>query len=411
MASGPASAHPCPVCAAPLDRPFVRLQGVPAQCHRLCRSRAAALAVERGTLALMHCATCGHVSNEDFDPGLVAYGEDYENALDGSAWFRRYADDLAHRLVDRYGLRRRTIVEIGCGQGAFLKTLCRLGDNRGIGFDPGHRGANGEVGEPDVELIRGPFDPAGLARPADAVVCRHVLEHLADPAELLHQVRAALGEAPGGLLYLEVPNGMHMFRDLQVWDLIYEHPQHFSAGSLARLLADCGFAVADLREDYGAQFLAAEAHPAGVPIGEEPGGPLHGTPASAQTARFADAYRHSVERWRDWLARLDAAGGRAAIWGAGSKSIAFLNAIHRDDLTDGDRAGDPIPYVVDVNPLKHGCYVPGTGHPILAPAAVGDDPTAAILILNPIYRGEIEAQVADLVPRPDRRPAVVSVLL
>ena len=402
MATGSEPSRACPVCAAPIGATFLRLPDAPAQCHRLQHSREAALAVARGTLALNHCSACGHVSNSAFDPDLVAYGEDYENALEGSPSFRRYAEELASRLVERYGLRERTIVEIGCGRGAFLKTLCRLGGSRGIGFDPGHRGDAEEADAPDVTIVAGYFDPARLPQAPHAVVCRHVLEHLPEPAALLREIRDALAGAPDGLLYLEVPNAQYVFRDRQVWDLIYEHPQYFSAGSLDRLLTDCGFIVDDLREAYGAQFLSAEARPTGSASREAPASAPDDVPSAAQIARFAAAYQHTVERWHDWLSRLAAVGGRAAVWGAGSKTIAFLNAVGPDGA---------VPYVVDVNPSKHGCYVPGTGHPIMAPAQVADDPTAAILLLNPIYRGEITAEIAALVPQADRRPALVPVLI
>jgi len=55
-----------------------------------------------------------------------------------SPFFRAWHEGLAQRLIDRYSLRAKKIIEIGCGKGEFLALLCDLGHNRGIGFDPAY---------------------------------------------------------------------------------------------------------------------------------------------------------------------------------------------------------------------------------------------------------------------------------
>ena len=43
-------------------------------------------------------------------------------------------------LVDRHELQNKTLIEISCGKGDFLKLLCQLGANTGYGFDPSYVG-------------------------------------------------------------------------------------------------------------------------------------------------------------------------------------------------------------------------------------------------------------------------------
>jgi hypothetical protein len=50
--------------------------------------------------------------------------------------------------------------------------------------------------------------------------------------------------------------------------------------------------------------------------------------------------------------------------------------------------------VIDVNPAKQGRFLPGTGHPIVAPDRAAA--MAAVLVLNPNYTAEVAAALAGL---------------
>jgi hypothetical protein len=49
--------------------------------------------------------------------------------------------------------------------------------------------------------------------------------------------------------------------------------------------------------------------------------------------------------------------------------------------------------VIDVNPAKHGKFVAGTGHRILAPEQLDAEGVAAALVLNPNYVREISERL------------------
>jgi len=76
-----------------------------------------------------------------------------------------------------------------------------------------------------------------------------------------------------------------------------------------------------------------------------------------------------------------------ALWGAGSKGVAFLNAVP---------AAREIAAVVDVNRRKHGLHVPGSGQQVVAPERLRDDPPDLVIAMNPLYRDEIAALLRDL---------------
>jgi SAM-dependent methyltransferase len=343
-------------------RPFLALDGLPVLVGQLFERCADAVAAPRGSIRLGFCPACGMIHNHAFDPDLVGYELGYDNALHFSPLFRRYATDLADRLIDTYDLHGKTVVEIGSGDGAFLELLCARGGNRGIGFDPSieqqpaTRDPNGLV-----RFVRAPYPDAGAHQRADLVCCRHVLEHLTRPDELLAGIRRALGD-DAAALYFEVPDGRYLLAHGEPWDVIYDHPAHFTPPVLRHLFERNGFTVVRLAAAFAGQYLQVDAVPAATPA--------PAAIAAEEVAAVADpvgAFAERVDRTitdaRRHLDELLGSGATVALWGVGAKGVTYLNLI--------DPAGR-IPCAVDLNPRKHGMHVPGTGTPILPPDHLRD---------------------------------------
>lgn len=378
----------CPVCRAPAGAPFVEIERVPVFCNVQWPTREEAAAAARGDIRLAFCDDCGMIWNTAFEPGLVEYEAAYENSLHYSDVFRRYAAHLAARLVERYDVRDKDILDIGSGNGDFLTLLCGLGGNRGVGFDPSYRGPDHvAAGAGSVRFVRDLYSSAHAETPADLVCCRHVLEHVVDPAELLATLRRLLATRPDAVLYFEVPAAEYVLEHLSAWDVIYEHCSLFSAPALRRLFVGAGFAIRDLGFSYGGQYLWVEAAPGEVQ------GAVGGAPESvADLARLSRDFERRFRRLlHDSRAMIDdlAARGPLAVWGAGSKGVTFLN------LVASARNGDSV-VVVDVNPRKQGKHVAGRGNRILAPHELPEAAPATVLVMNPLYRREVERALADL---------------
>src|SRR5215203_2323186 len=129
----------CPACGAGDLRIFHEQSGVPAHSVLMLPTRDEALGFPRGDLRLGFCEACGFVTNTAFDVTLNAYSPDYEESQAFSPRFRAFAEDLARRWIDTYDIRGKTVLEIGCGKGSFLQTICDLGGNKGVGVDPSAR--------------------------------------------------------------------------------------------------------------------------------------------------------------------------------------------------------------------------------------------------------------------------------
>lgn len=381
----------CPVCSSSLSAPFLVREPVPVHQNLVMDDPAAARALRRGTLRLHACERCGFVCNGAFDPRLLSYGAAYDNTQSCSPAFEEYLDTLADYVVRDRAVRSSRIVEIGCGKGGFLKALVeRDAGNHGIGFDPSYVGPEIES-EGRVRFERRFYDStcAGLA--ADAVVCRHVIEHIPDPVALLRVVRATLGDS-SARVFFETPCVEWILHHEVVWDLFYEHCSYFTAGSLSTAFERAGFEVDTVRHTFGGQYLWAEARPASIE--RIPRSAAGGIP------RLAAAFsRHEAALVQALRARLTALAerGAVAIWGAAAKGVTLAN------LVDPDRT--LVACVVDLNPKKQGRYLPGTGHPIVAPSQLRDHGVRTALLTNPNYFDEnarllreasLEVQLVDL---------------
>ena len=55
----------------------------------------------------------------------------------------------------------------------------------------------------------------------------------------------------------------------------------------------------------------------------------------------------------------------------------------------------------NLNPHRHGMFMPGTGHAIVAPESLTAAPPDTVIVMNPVYRAEITAQLASLGLQPE----------
>ncbi|MDS4028143.1 MAG: class I SAM-dependent methyltransferase [Candidatus Contendobacter sp.] len=366
---------------------LLRIEQVPVYCNMLWPDEQQARAAARGVLALGYCVTCAHLFNTAFDPHLTEYTPAYDNSLHYSALFNRYAAQLASRLIDRYELRGKRIVEIGCGKGDFLHLLCAHEDNRGFGFDRSFEPERVEkTSRGNVEFFQDFYSEEYAQRCQPNFVCfRHVLEHVQHPLDFLGALRHSLGERQDVVLYCEVPNALFTLKDMGIWDLIYEHCAYFSLYSLSTVFKRAGFDIVASDDSFGGQFIWVEARPGSknskVTLAAEQ------TPSRIRqyVDVFADQYRANVQAWRERLASMAREGRRVVIWGAGSKGVTFLNMLN-------DYASN-IRYIVDLNPRKQGCYVAGTGQRVVPPGFLRNYPATDVIVMNPLYFDEIRSSV------------------
>ena len=382
---------PCPSCGATGLTGFHSQRGVPANSCLLLDTRDEAVNFGTGDIDLGICPRCGFITNVRFDQRLAEYSERYEETQAFSDRFVAFAQGLATRWVDEYELAGRTVLEVGCGKGEFLVMMAEAGIGHGIGFDPGiHPDRIVSSAGKQIEWVKDFYDLSHAHIQADAIVCRHTLEHIGAVAEFMEMIRTNIGDRLDTVVLFELPDVQRVLDEVAFWDVYYEHCSYFSKGSLARLFERTGFEVIDLWSGFDDQYMLIEARPvvAGTAGRTWPADDMDALVIGAD--HFRAGFSTTIDEWDRKLSDLQVRSGTAVIWGAGSKGVSFLSSV-----------GGAIAAAVDINPHKHGMFMAGSGHEIVAPEELTRLQPDLVIAMNPIYLDEIRSDLTRLGLHPE----------
>jgi len=157
---------------------------------------------------------------------------------------------LRRAFLLRHVAPGQRVLDVGCGEGRFTAALADSGAHA-VGIDVAEEPLRrARAGRPDLEFLRVPVDHAWPLQDAsfDAIWAGEVIEHVADTAGWLSEVRRVL--RPGGLALLSTPNhgrtsllAMALLpRSFEArLDPLSDHLRFYTQRSLARVLEEFRF--------------------------------------------------------------------------------------------------------------------------------------------------------------------------
>ena len=353
----------CIACGAPLwETPLLTLDNMPASAQHM--PDAQGVKEDRGlTLDLCQCMGCGLVQ---FDCEPVDYYRDVIRAGGFSKTMVELRRYQYKHLIDSYHLEGKKFIEVGCGQGEFLKVLSEFPvEVHGIEHDP-HlvelaRAQGLDVTEGFTETEDTRF-AGGLY---DVFLSFNFLEHQPDPSTMLQAIYRNLEDDAMGLI--TVPSFEYIMDHNSYYELIRDHLAYYTFETLTPLLERNGFLVEEC-EVINRDTLS-------VIVRKRP---------QMDTENLLECYVNLKREMETYMKYLDAWDKKVAIWGASHQGFT---------LAATTKLGEKARYIIDSAPFKHGKFAPSSHLPIVGPDHFHEHPVDAIIITAPGYTDEIAASI------------------
>ena len=356
----------CIACGAPLwETPLLTLDNMPACAQHM--PDANGLADDQGlTLDLCQCMGCGLVQ---FDCEPVEYYRDVIRAGGFSKTMVELRRYQYRNLIKNYDLEGKKFIEVGCGQGEFLKVLSEFPvEAHGIEHDA-HlvelaraQGLNVTQGFTETEDTR---FPDGLY---DAFLSFNFLEHQPDPGTMLQAIYRNLEDDAVGLI--TVPSFEYIMDHNSYYELIRDHLAYYTFETLTPLLERNGFQVEEC-EVINRDTLS-------VIVRKRP---------QMDTENLLECYVNLKREMETYMKYLDAWDKKVAIWGASHQGFT---------LAATTKLGEKARYIIDSAPFKQGKFAPASHLPIVGPDHFHEHPVDAIIITAPGYTDEIAASIRQM---------------
>jgi len=361
----------CPNCNSNLTTLIYQVNDVPVNSVLLIKEKKAAINFPIGDINLKFCKNCSFIFNSTYNAQLSTYSQKYEGTQAFSPTYETFMIKLADKLTKDMSIYNSKILEIGCGQGEFLKIICDRGKNSGIGYDPSYRG---ERKKGNITFVREFFNiNTSLDLDISLIICKMTLEHIQETKSFISMIRKHIGDQDTKVFF-QVPNVEKIIYEGAFWDIYYEHCSYFCLYSLSYLFRSSGFKIIDLWKDYDDQYLCITAEP----VHNIESFQKNNHDFNLHIEQFTDNIQTKISKWKDFFETHEKK--RITLWGGGSKAVAFITTL---------KINEEIEFVVDINPNKDRTYLPISGHLVVNPEYLKKFPPEIIIVMNPSYKDEI----------------------
>ncbi len=345
----------CKICGNKLfEEPVLKLKNMPKSAQYFPDKKG--LKKDRGiNLDIFQCSGCGVVQ---LIRKPVPYYREVIRAVGISQEMIKFRKEYFREFIERYKLKNKKIIEIGCGNGDYLEILHKMPVKvYGLEYSDKavavcrNKGLNVYKGFVENEK----YQIEGF--PYDAFLCLSFLEHIPEPNSFLRGIWYNLKEK--GLGLIEVPNFDMIIRKKLFSEFIPDHIFYFSKDTLTTILKINGFEVLNIREIWHDYIISVEIR---------------------KIKKVEPDFIENINYIKNAVQRFIGNYQKVAVWGAGHQALALISLLNLKSK---------IKYVIDSAPFKQNKYTPGTHLPIYSPERLIKDPVDSILIMAGSYSDEV----------------------
>ena len=388
----------CHFCAAPLTLSLVDL-GVTPLANSYLAPEHLARPEPQFPLHARVCNSCRLVQVEAAATPEDIFGHYAYFSSYSTSWVE-HARRFTEMARERWGLGPASkVVEVASNDGYLLRHFVAAGIPV-LGVEPAANvaesaravGVATEVAFFGLETAKR-LKEAGHA--ADLLAGNNVFAHVPDINDFVAGLACLL--KPEGVISLEFPHLLKMMTEIQFDTIYHEHFSYLSLLTTERILAAHGLRVFDVAElpTHGGSLRIMACHAGCSRHAEGPGlAKVRADEAAASLDRDEgyQGFAPKVEAVRTgllaFLRQAKAEGKTVAAYGAAAKGNTLLNYC--------GVGADLISCVVDRNPHKQGCFMPGSRIPIHDPAKLAELRPDYVLILPWNLKDEITQQMAEI---------------
>lgn len=310
------------------------------------------------TLTVFQCSGCGLVQLNDTP---VPYYKEVIRAAAISNEMKDFRIKQFGNFVQKFSLKGKKIIEIGCGRGEYLSFIQQSGV-RAYGLEyskesvahclkNGLKVSKGFIENSNFKIKNAPFN---------AFFILNFLEHLPDPNSIFRGIYNNLTDDAIGLV--EVPNFDMILQKKLFSEFIPDHLFYFTKETLNTTLKLNGLEIIECNEvwhDYIISAIVKKRKKFDI----------------SHFYKYQAKLENEIEKY---ICRFK--NKKVAIWGAGHQALAIIALMN---------LAGKIKYVIDSAPFKQGKYTPATHISIVSPDTLDSDPVDAVIIIAASYSDEV----------------------
>ncbi len=197
-------------------------------------------------LRLVCCTECGHYQLAN-DP--VDYWKECITSASLSAEMREFRKAQLSRIVERFNVTGRCLIQVGCSDGGFFPCFEAIGfECIGTEKSHSHIQAGRRLGR-DIRDWHPQVSTTSLNAKADVVLCLNFLEHSTDPLSFLRNIQNLATDE--GIFLIEVPNFYKDLRKNGWYNLIRDHLSYFVPNTFSQCVQAAGYDVLEMGFCWG----------------------------------------------------------------------------------------------------------------------------------------------------------------